>query len=413
MSRTSPLHQSHQKLGAKFAEFGGWEMPLEYVDGGVVAEHAAVRERVGVFDVSHLGTALVQGAGAIKALNDVFTNDLAKISSGQAQYTMLLNDEGGVVDDLIVYRIDDDKALLIPNAANAGRVLSALRQAVPSQIEILDFHDELAIIAVQGPNAPTVLEALGLPAQIDYFCFRTVALASGELMYVARTGYTGEVGYEIVLPSKEVVELWDKLMKVVGDHDGLPAGLGARDTLRTEMGYALHGHEISELIDPLQARLGWAIGWNKPTFHGKVSLEKLRGEPTDSTARAGATVGASRGAGRRIAGLRTKQRAVLRRDMKVFALESPEASGNATEQSGGGATGQSGGGATEQIGEVTSGTFSPTLQTGIALALLDPKVAHGDVVVVDVRGRRVECEVSTLPLVKRDPKAPLVKQLTT
>lgn len=363
-------------------------MPLEYLNGGVVAEHCAVREGVGVFDVSHLGTALLRGSGAISYLNEILTNDLNRISNGQAQYTLLLNDVAGVIDDLIVYRISDDEALLIPNAANSSQVLSVLRIGLPDQIEVIDWHQQMAVIAVQGPKAPQVLAALGLPFEMNYFSFIQVGCLkstkgtcgpglstadASESMFIARTGYTGELGYEIVLPAVDATLLWAELMAAIAHHGGVPAGLGARDTLRTEMGYALHGHEISPTINPLQAGLSWAIGWHKPKFFGKASLEKLR---------------ASSAPAPRLAGLKANQRGVLRRGMKVFSLLGAE------------------------VGEITSGTFSPSLEVGVALALMAPEINFGDQVQVDVRGRFVGCEVARPPLVFKDPKGPVLSTAT-
>ncbi|MBA3488690.1 MAG: glycine cleavage system protein T, partial [Longispora sp.] len=239
----SPLHDRHIVLGAKFAPFGGWEMPLEYVNGGVLREHTAVRESVGVFDVSHLGKALVAGRGAAEFVNRCLTNDLTRIQSGKAQYTLCCDDKtGGVVDDLIAYLHDDDRVFLIPNAANTTEVVRMLAQTAPAGITVTNQHDDYAILAVQGPQSVELLEKVGLPTGHEYMSFVTAQLGDIELT-VCRTGYTGEHGYEIVVPSTHAAIVWDALFGT--DLDVQAAGLAARDTLRTEMGYPLHGQDLS------------------------------------------------------------------------------------------------------------------------------------------------------------------------
>src|SRR3954451_18729937 len=265
--RRSPLHDRHVALGAKFAAFGGWEMPLEYAGGGVLKEHAAVRSATGVFDVSHLGKARVRGAGAADFVNACLTNDLGRIAPGQAQYTLCCTEDGGVVDDLIAYLIADDEVFLIPNAANTAEVVRRLAAAAPEGVTVTDEHQQYAVLAVQGPQSAEVLGKLGLPTDHDYMSFVTAKLGETDLI-VCRTGYTGEHGYELVVPWDHAVEVWDALIAA----GVLPCGLGARDTLRTEMGYPLHVQELSLEISPVQARSGWAVGWNKPAFWGRETL---------------------------------------------------------------------------------------------------------------------------------------------
>jgi aminomethyltransferase len=358
--RRTPLHGRHVSLGAKMADFGGWEMPIEYPAGGVLREHEAVRERVGVFDVSHLGKISVKGPGAAAFVNATLTNDLGRITPGQAQYSMCCEPEtGGVVDDLIAYLRADDDVLLIPNAENCAEVARRLTVAAPSGVEVTNRHEEYGVIAVQGTRSDETLSALGLPAGHDYMTFVEVVW-QGLPLTVCRTGYTGERGYEL-LPAWEVTPaLWDRLLEAAADWAGIPCGLGARDTLRTEMGYALHGHELSREITPVQARLGWAVGWKKPEFWGREALL------------------AEREAGpRRIArGLLALGRGVPRADMEV------------SDESG------------RLVGRTTSGTFSPTLRQGVALALLEPDVAEGAQVTVSVRGRELACQVVRPPFVE-------------
>ncbi|MDO5502186.1 MAG: glycine cleavage system aminomethyltransferase GcvT [Actinomycetia bacterium] len=357
--RTSPLHERHVGLGAKMADFGGWSMPIEYPGGGVVAEHTAVRERVGIFDVSHLGKVTVSGSGAADFVNGCFTNDLRRIEPGRAQYTMALDESGGVVDDLIQYLISDDEVFLIPNAANSARVVDLLREAAPEGIDIVDEHEAYGVMAVQGTKSDEVLEALGLPTGHEYMSF-VEAQWQGEPVIVCRTGYTGERGYEVLPTWEATPALWDALLAAVERYEGLPCGLGARDTLRTEMGYPLHGNELGPDISPVMALSGWAVGWDKDTFWGKEALSEQRAAKES----------------RLLRGLLATGRGIPRAHCAV-------------KDSAGGV-----------VGEVTSGTFSPTLKQGIALALLDRSVAVGDDVVVDVRGRDVPASVVKPPFVE-------------
>ena len=354
--RRSPLHDRHESLGAKFAEFGGWLMPLEYAGAGVVKEHTAVREAVGLFDVSHLGKISVTGPGAAEHVNSVLTNDLRRIGPGQAQYTLCCDDAtGGIMDDLIAYLRSDDDVFLIPNAANAAEVARRLREPAPAGIEVTDRHDEFAVLAVQGTRSDEVLERLGLPVAHDYMSFAT-AEHSGVELTVCRTGYTGERGYEIVVPSEAAGSVWDALLEAGLDEGIQPAGLGARDTLRTEMGYPLHGQDITPQVTPLEARLGWAVGWDKPAFCGRDVLLAQRIE----------------GPVRLLRGIVATGRAIPRPGMRVMLT------------------------ADMQAGQVTSGTFSPTLRKGVGLALVVSQLAEGAEVSVDVRGRR-EIFVLTKP----------------
>jgi aminomethyltransferase len=355
------LHARHAALGAKFAPFGGWEMPLEYAGGGVLREHAAVREAVGVFDVSHLGKARVTGPGAADFVNACLTNDLRRIGPGQAQYTLCCDDAtGGVVDDIIAYLHGDDHVFLVPNAANTAEVVRRLRAAAPPGITVDDEHEAYAVLAVQGTRSTDVLDALGLPTAHAYMSFAAAELA-GAPVTVCRTGYTGEHGYELVVPATSAVAAWDALFEAGGPHGLRACGLGARDTLRTEMGYALHGQDLSPQITPVQGRVGWAVGWDKPAFWGRDALlaEKAAGPR------------------RTLRGLIAVDRGIPRPHMTVYAGDTA-------------------------VGEVTSGTFSPTRKVGIALALLDSAAGlkDGDTVEVDVRGRRSAMRVAKPPFVE-------------
>ena len=357
---TSPLHDRHVAAGAKLADFSGWSMPIEYAGGGVLAEHAAVREGVGLFDVSHLGTGTVRGPGAAGFVNRCLTNDLARIGPGRAQYTLCCQEDGGVVDDLIVYLHSDDDVLLVPNAANAAEVLGQLADAAPPGVTVTDRHADVAVLAVQGPRSLQVLELLGLPGELSYMSFVTGSGAGGAEVTVCRTGYTGEHGYELLVAADKAAGLWDALLEAGQDVGIRPCGLGARDTLRTEMGYPLHGHELSRDISPVQARAGWAVGWDKPAFWGREALLAEKAE----------------GPARLLWGLRSEGRQSPRPGMTVLGPDSA-------------------------VGTVTSGTFSPTLRVGIGLALLDTAagVTEGNRLTVDVRGRELPVEVVKPPFV--------------
>ncbi|MFJ2668688.1 glycine cleavage system aminomethyltransferase GcvT [Nocardia fluminea] len=357
-----PIHAVHVELGATFAPFGGWEMPVQYA--GTVGEHTAVRTTVGLFDVSHLGKATVAGPGAAAFVNSALTNDLGRIRPGKAQYTLCCAEDGGVIDDLIAYYVSDDEVFLVPNAANTAAVVAELRKVAPAGITVTDQHRDYAVFAVQGPKATEVLTALGLPTEMEYMAYAD-AEWQGRPVRVCRTGYTGEHGYELLPSWADAEPLFRALIAQVEAEGGQAAGLGARDTLRTEMGYPLHGHELSLDITPNQARTGWAVGWKKPQFWGKAALEREKAD----------------GPRRTLMGLKALDRGVLRQGQTVLRDGEP-------------------------VGETTSGTFSPSLKVGIALALLDTdaKLEPGDEVEVDVRGRKLRAAVVKPPFVDTKTK---------
>jgi aminomethyltransferase len=357
--KNSPLHQKHIDLNAKMADFGGWLMPIEYPGAGVLAEHTAVRERVGLFDVSHLGKASVKGAGALEFLNTQVTNDLNRITDGQAQYTMLCNHDGGVVDDLIVYRNAADDLFLIPNASNTTEVVAIIKAAAPAGIDVVNLHEQYAVLALQGPKAASVIESLGVIPTMDYMAFAHVSIAGCDVI-LCRTGYTGEHGYELVPRWEDASIVWDALVEAMKPFDGLICGLGARDTLRTEMGYPLHGHELSLEVTPVQAGSTWAVGWKKESFRGSDALRTEK----------------EKGPHRILRGLQSTDRGIPRAGMDV-----KDSDGHI-------------------VGIVTSGTFSPSLKKGIALALVEPTYVVGDSLTVDVRGRDSIATVVALPMVE-------------
>jgi aminomethyltransferase len=361
----SPLHDRHLALGARMGDFGGWDMPIQY--SGVVEEHTAVRTAVGLFDVSHLGKGRVTGHRAADYVNATLTNDLRRISAGQAQYTLCCDDAtGGVVDDLIAYLHGEQEVFLIPNAANTAEVIRRLSAQAPAGVEVEDLHRRLAVLAVQGPRSGDLLDRLGLPSNHGYMSFQA-AEWQGRPVVVCRSGYTGELGFELLPRWEDAGDLWDAVLQVGADLRVRPCGLGARDTLRTEMGYPLHGQDLSLEITPVQARAGWAVGWDKEHFWGRDVLVRER----------------AAGARRLLWGLLADSsagRAIPRAHMAVRTAD--------------GST----------VGEVTSGTFSPTLRTGIGLALLDRGVGQDDRVIVDVRGRPAEMTVVRPPFVTASPR---------
>jgi aminomethyltransferase len=358
--RRSPLDAEHRALGARMAEFGGWEMPILYES--VLDEHRACRQRGVVFDVSHLGSVRVRGAGAFSTLQWAFTNDLDRVGPGHAQYTHLLDpDDAHVVDDIIVWWIDPGDFLVMPNASNTAPLIDALHDAAldrgRGECTVDDITSTRAVLAVQGPMARELLAAVSPDAAaVRRFEAAPVTFGRGVQGYAAGTGYTGEDGVELHVPAERTVHMWRALLEA-----GLaPAGLGARDTLRLEAGLPLHGHELGPGITPLQAGLGWVVRWDKGDFRGRAALEleKEHGVP------------------RRLRGIVLDGRQIPR-------------AGYPVSRDG------------HIIGEVTSGNFSPVLERGIALALLAPGTEVGSEVVVDVRGRPAGATVTKLPFVSR------------
>jgi aminomethyltransferase len=338
--RLSPLDAAHRALGAKMVPFGGWDMPLSYGDG-TVAEHRACRTGAVAFDVSHLGTVRVTGPEAKGLLQANLTADLDKIEPGRTQYTHLLDpDDASVVDDIIVWWLGDDRFDVMPNASNTAGVVAAIGG--------VDVTPTRAILAVQGPRARELFPAI---AGVDRRRVVEMEL-DGVPVTVAGTGYTGEDGVEIAVPAERAVAVWDAVLAC----GVTPAGLGARDTLRLEAGLPLHGHELGPGITPLQAGLGWVVGWDKGDFRGRAALEVER----------------AAGPARRLRGLLLDGKRPPRADQSVVEGDTV-------------------------VGAVTSGNYSPMLDRGIALAFLDPDIEPGARLAVDVRGRHEPAEVVTPP----------------
>ncbi len=359
-TRHGPLEDLHRSLGAKFGPFGGWLMPIEY--GGVLSEHRAVRERVGLFDLSHLGKVDVLGASGFDALQGLLTNDLRTVDAGRAQYHHLLNDRGGVEEDLFVYRLGEERWFLVPNAANKDTVVSAVASAGAQTID----HDDWCFLGVQGPRSHAVVSKLWRTAvELSFRGCRTVDWKGVEVV-LARTGYTGERGYELFADGAVAADLWDALTMAGGPFDLEPCGLGARDVLRLEMGYPLYGQDLGPHRTTLEAGLGWAVSFDKGPFRGREALERQRVEGLPS----------------RLRGLATADRRHIPRAHQSVIV------GDRT------------------AGEVTSGTFSPLLGHGIAMAYLSPSDAFepGTTVEIDIRGRRAPAAVVPTPFVDRSPR---------
>jgi len=354
-TRETPLLSAHRQLGARIVAFGGWDMPLQY--SGVVSEHNAVRADVGLFDVSHLGKLRLTGEAGTRALQHAVTADVEALEVGRASYALVLTEEGGAVDDIFVYRVHEHEWLVVPNAANVAAV-GAMIEA--SGGDPVDEWDRWAILALQGPRSFDVFEQIwpdspALDLKLHRFCALDLF---GERGMVARTGYTGERGFELYVPAEVAERVFHRLLEL----GATPVGLGARDTLRLEMGYALYGHELTRTINPLEARLEWAVKWDAD-FRGRDALAGIK----------------ERGPERKLFGVVCSGKGVPRQGYAVLAGDEP-------------------------IGELTSGNYSPTLGTGIGLALgpISSTPDLGVRVAVDARGRRIEGDIVKPPFVTRD-----------
>lgn len=347
--RFSPLDAQHRLLDAKMVPFGGWDMPLAY-PSGTLAEHAACRTGAVIFDVSHLGTVRVEGAKAFEQLQTCLTNDLSRITPGRAQYTHLLDEsDASVLDDIIVWWVSDQIFDVMPNASNTDRVVAAIGGS--------DTTASRAVIAVQGPQARAIV-ATFCPdaAAVKRFTLEEVQVC-GFACVVAGTGYTGEDGIEIAVPNDGAAVVWNALREA----GAIPAGLGARDTLRLEAGLPLHGHELGEGITSLQAGLEWVVAWNKPDFRGKAAL----------------TLEKEHGLTRRLVGISIPGRRPARDGTRVLDSNGSE------------------------IGFVSSGNFSPTLGHCVAMAFVEPSTKVGDTVSMDVRGTLIDGVVVATPFVAK------------
>ncbi len=360
--KRTPLYERHVALGAKIVDFAGWAMPVTY--DGLVTEHQRVRTRAGLFDVSHMGELSFEGAGATATLDQLATNDVAALPDGKVLYTALCNEDGGVRDDALVYRISSTQYLLVVNASNTDKIAAWARDHLQPGTVMQDLSERTALLALQGPESTAILSAskligglAGKLAALDYYEF-ALGEVDGAPMVVSRTGYTGERGYEIYLPPDRAGDLWDELSDKGRAHGLGPAGLGARDTLRFEVGFCLYGNELEEDISPLEAGIGWTVKLRKPKFLGKAALERQK----------------ANGLPRTLIGFEVQERAIARHGFEVVA------SGR-------------------EVGRVTSGTWSPSLERSLGLALVQTAAAATPLA-VRIRGRDVPVQVVPIPFRK-------------
>ncbi len=360
MEQKTPLYETHVKYGGKIVPFAGYLLPVQY-GTGVIAEHMAVRTACGLFDVSHMGEILCTGRDAVKNLNHLLTNDYTTMYDGQARYSPMCNEKGGVVDDLIVYKVRDDHYFIVVNAANKDKDFQWMKQHAFGDAVFTDISSEVAQIALQGPKAETILRKLVSEEDIPkkYYSAYFHKEIGGMDCIISKTGYTGEDGFEFYLAAEEAPKLWEILLET-GKEDGLiPCGLGARDTLRLEAAMPLYGHEMNDEITPFETGLGSFVKMQKETFIGKEALQE-RGTP----------------AVKRV-GMKVTGRGIIREHADLYAGE-------------------------KKIGVTTSGTHCPYLKMPVAMALLDVDYAkEGTAVEAEVRGRRVAAEVTALPFYKK------------
>jgi aminomethyltransferase len=362
--RRTPLYDRHVALGAKMVDFAGWSMPVQYE--GLVREHCRVRHDVGLFDVSHMGELLFEGPGALATVDNLATNDVAALQNGQILYTALCNDQGGVRDDALVYRIDPARFMMVVNASNTAKITAWVQAHLEPGTSVRDLTAEVALIAVQGPQSGELLQRsrlLGnLPRRLEglpYYWFVS-GTAAGAPVSISRTGYTGELGYEVFVPPARAADLWDELLTAGRDLEAGPAGLGARDTLRFEVCFCLYGHELEEDVSPLEAGISWTVKLKKPRFIGKAALERQK----------------AAGLPRRLIGFEItgEERAIARQGCEMRA-------------------------AGRTVGRVTSGTWAPTLERSLGLALVEANAATAPLHVV-VRGREVPVRGLPIPFHK-------------
>ncbi|GAT72567.1 glycine cleavage system T protein [Microbacterium sp. HM58-2] len=362
--RYTPLRERHEALGASFTDFGGWQMPVRYTSD--LAEHHAVRQGAGIFDISHMAEFTVRGAGAADYLDYALAGRLSALAVGKAKYSLLLAETGGIVDDVIVYRLQDDDFLIISNAGNRDAVREALSVRTDGfEVDVADVSDDYALIAVQGPNAEAILAAtagideVSIPwSEQRYYAWASATFA-GKPLLLARTGYTGEDGFELLVAAEDATALWDAVL-AAGEPQGLvPAGLAARDTLRLEAGMPLYGHELTLDTKPVQAGLGRVVVTAKERFVGRDGIEAASDAPV-------------------LVGLAAEGKRAGRAGYAVVSEDGTV------------------------LGEITSGALSPTLGHPIAMAYVDPSSAEeGTAVFLDVRGTKIPATVTALPFYRR------------
>ena len=361
MAKHTPLFDTHVGLGAKMVEFAGWDMPVQYT--GVKEEHLAVRNAAGIFDVSHMGEIEIAGPGAFVLVQHLSTNDASKMIDGKAQYSLMLNDRGTVVDDVIIYRFNAERFIIVVNASNVEKDFAWMQKHANNDVTVTDRSDDYALIAFQGPKAPKILQGLtdiDLPS-IKRYHFAIGNVADANNVVIARTGYTGEDGFELFCNPTDASKLWNAILSAGESLGAKPAGLAARDTLRIEMKYSLYGHEISEETNPYEAGLGWVVKMgDENNFFGKDLLVEIK----------------KNGIKRRLVGFRMLDRAIPRQGYGIVNDG-------------------------ERIGEVTSGTMSPSLDIPIGIGFVPPDMREvGTRLLIDIRGKLKEAEVVETPFYK-------------
>lgn len=364
--KRTPLFEVYKEYGGKTVDFGGWELPVQF--SSIKEEHEAVRTKAGLFDVSHMGEIEVKGPDSLDYLQKMMTNDVSKLKNGGAQYTAMCYETGGTVDDLLIYKLEDEHYLLVVNASNIEKDFDWLQDHLEGDVKIENLSEGMAQLALQGPLAEGVLQKLAKGhelSSIGFFKFSEEVDLNGKKALVSRTGYTGEDGFEIYCDSKDAVNLWHEILEAGKEEGVIPCGLGARDTLRFEANLALYGQELSSEINPLEAGIGFAVKLNKEAdFIGKEALKQQK----------------ENGLPRKLVGIEMIDRGIPRHGYPVFKGDT-------------------------QIGEVTTGTQSPTLKKNIGLALIDAKETElGNEVEVEIRGKRLKAAVSATPFYKRDKK---------
>ena len=359
MEKKTSLYDNHIKLKGKIVPFAGYLLPVQYPDG-IIEEHLAVRNTAGLFDVSHMGELIIAGKDALLNVNNLLTNDFTNMTVGQVRYSPMCNPEGGIVDDLIVYKLEEEKFLFVVNAANKDKDVSWIKKNLQGEVTLTDISDETALIALQGPNSKEILERLAKPEQLPtkYYSFTKDVDVGGITAMVSRTGYTGEHGYEIYINCEDAPALWDNLLETGKDLGLIPCGLGARDTLRFEAGLPLYGNEMNDEISPLEVGLNFAVKMQKEDFIGKDALETKSVE-------------------RKRVGLEVVGRGIIREDAKLFVGD-------------------------KVVGFTTSGSYAPYLEKALAMALVDCEYAtEGTQVEAEVRRRRIPAKIVSLPFIKK------------
>ncbi|GAC1386081.1 MAG: glycine cleavage system aminomethyltransferase GcvT [Ktedonobacteraceae bacterium] len=360
--KRTPLYEQHRALGARLVEFGGWEMPVQY--SGILQEHEAVRTRAGLFDVSHMGEFKVEGPGAFAFLQYLVPNDISRLAVGQALYTQLCLPDGNTIDDMLIYRLADMHYMLVVNAANIEKDYAWVAEQAKNfkDVHLANQSDTTALLALQGPESLAILQPL---TDVDLSSIRYYHFAAGVVdginCIISRTGYTGEDGFELYCSPADVVALWSDLLTTGKTHGLLPAGLGARDTLRLEAGMCLYGHELDEQTNPLEANLSWSVKLNKDNFIGRDALVKAK----------------EQGLKRKLIGIELTERGVPRGGYTIYADD-------------------------QRVGILTSGAPGPTVRKNIGMGYVAPAHAVvGKTVQVDIRGRRIAAQIVTLPFYKR------------